>query len=90
MSTRAAGLGINLVGADTVVLFDSDWNPQVDLQAMDRCHRIGQESPVIVYRLCCDNTIEHVILTRAANKRNLERMVIQMGKFNNLKKIGVK
>ncbi|AJU35660.1 APG_G0017830.mRNA.1.CDS.1 [Saccharomyces cerevisiae] len=89
LSTRAAGLGINLVGADTVVLFDSDWNPQVDLQAMDRCHRIGQESPVIVYRLCCDNTIEHVILTRAANKRNLERMVIQMGKFNNLKKLAL-
>lgn len=56
---------------------------------MDRCHRIGQESPVIVYRLCCDNTIEHVILTRAANKRNLERMVIQMGKFNNLKKLAL-
>ncbi|CAI4061125.1 putative ATPase SKDI_06G1090 [Saccharomyces kudriavzevii IFO 1802] len=89
LSTRAAGLGINLVGADTVVLFDSDWNPQVDLQAMDRCHRIGQESPVIVYRLCCDNTIEHVILTRAANKRNLERMVIQMGRFNNLKKLAL-
>ena len=89
LSTRAAGLGINLVGADTVVLFDSDWNPQVDLQAMDRCHRIGQESPVIVYRLCCDNTIEHVILTRAANKRNLERMVIQMGKFNSLKKLAL-
>lgn len=89
LSTRAAGLGINLVGADTVVLFDSDWNPQVDLQAMDRCHRIGQETPVIVYRLCCDNTIEHVILTRAANKRNLERMVIQMGKFNNLKRLAL-
>ncbi|EJS43869.1 YFR038W [Saccharomyces arboricola H-6] len=89
LSTRAAGLGINLVGADTVVLFDSDWNPQVDLQAMDRCHRIGQETPVIVYRLCCDNTIEHVILTRAANKRNLERMVIQMGKFYNLKKLAL-
>lgn len=89
LSTRAAGLGINLVAADTVVLFDSDWNPQVDLQAMDRCHRIGQTKPVIVYRLCCDNTIEHVILTRAVNKRKLERMVIQMGRFNNLKKLAM-
>ncbi|CCK72746.1 putative ATPase KNAG_0L01260 [Huiozyma naganishii CBS 8797] len=89
LSTRAAGLGINLVAADTVVLFDSDWNPQVDLQAMDRCHRIGQDKPVIVYRFCCDNTIEHVILTRAANKRRLERLVIQMGKFNTLKKLAL-
>lgn len=87
LSTRAAGLGINLTAADTVVLFDSDWNPQVDLQAMDRCHRIGQDKPVIVYRFCCDNTIEHVILTRASNKRKLERMVIQMGSFNVLKKL---
>ena len=87
LSTRAAGLGINLTAADTVVLFDSDWNPQVDLQAMDRCHRIGQTKPVIIYRLCCDNTIEHVILTRASNKRKLERMVIQMGRFNTLKKL---
>ena len=89
LSTRAAGLGVNLVGADTVVLFDSDWNPQVDLQAMDRCHRIGQTKPVIVYRFCCDNTLEHVILTRAANKRKLERLVIQMGKFNTLKKLAL-
>ncbi|KAG0666960.1 putative ATPase [Maudiozyma exigua] len=87
LSTRAAGLGINLTAADTVVLFDSDWNPQVDLQAMDRCHRIGQDKPVIIYRFCCDNTIEHVILTRASNKRKLERMVIQMGSFNVLKKL---
>lgn len=87
LSTRAAGLGINLTAADTVVIFDSDWNPQVDLQAMDRCHRIGQNKPVIIYRLCCDNTIEHVILTRASNKRKLERMVIQMGRFNSLKKL---
>ncbi|EDO15396.1 hypothetical protein Kpol_1063p6 [Vanderwaltozyma polyspora DSM 70294] len=89
LSTRAAGLGINLIAADTVVLFDSDWNPQVDLQAMDRCYRIGQIKPVVVYRLCCDNTVEHVILTRAANKRKLEKMVIQMGRFNTLKKLAL-
>ncbi|GCE98015.1 putative ATPase [Zygosaccharomyces mellis] len=89
LSTRAAGLGINLAAADTVVLFDSDWNPQVDLQAMDRCHRIGQTKPVIVYRLCCDNTVEHVILTRATSKRRLEKLVIQMGQFNTLKKLAM-
>ncbi|CEP63488.1 putative ATPase LALA0_S08e03620g [Lachancea lanzarotensis] len=87
ISTRAGGLGINLTAADSVVLFDSDWNPQVDLQAMDRTHRIGQTAPVVVYRLCCDNTVEHVILTRASSKRRLEKMVIQMGKFSNLKRL---
>ncbi|KAM3165387.1 hypothetical protein ACU8KH_00189 [Lachancea thermotolerans] len=87
ISTRAGGLGINLTAADTVVLFDSDWNPQVDLQAMDRTHRIGQTKPVIVYRLCCDNTVEHVILTRAASKRKLEKMVIQLGNFGTLKRL---
>lgn len=89
LSTRAAGLGINLAAADTVVLFDSDWNPQVDLQAMDRCHRIGQQKSVIVYRLCCDNTVEHVILTRATSKRRLEKLVIQMGQFSTLKKLAL-
>ena len=89
LSTRAAGLGINLTSADTVVLFDSDWNPQVDLQAMDRCHRIGQDKPVIIYRLCCDNTVEHVVLTRASSKRNLEKLVIQMGRFNTLKRLAL-
>ncbi|SCU77894.1 LAME_0A02586g1_1 [Lachancea meyersii CBS 8951] len=87
ISTRAGGLGINLTAADSVVLFDSDWNPQVDLQAMDRTHRIGQTKPVVIYRFCCDNTVEHVILTRAASKRRLEKMVIQMGKFSNLKRL---
>ena len=89
LSTKAAGLGINLTSADTVVLFDSDWNPQVDLQAMDRCHRIGQDKPVIIYRLCCDNTVEHVVLTRASSKRNLEKLVIQMGRFNTLKRLAL-
>ncbi|SCV01648.1 LAMI_0G12816g1_1 [Lachancea mirantina] len=87
ISTRAGGLGINVSSADSVIIFDSDWNPQVDLQAMDRAHRIGQSKPVIVYRLCCDKTVEHVVLTRAAGKRNLEKMVIQMGNFTTLKKM---
>lgn len=89
LSTRAGGLGINLTAADSVVIFDSDWNPQVDLQAMDRTHRIGQDRPVVVYRLCCDNTVEHVILTRAVSKRKLEKLVIQMGKFNTLKRLAL-
>lgn len=54
---------------------------------MDRAHRIGQTKPVIVYRLYCDNTIENVIMTRAVNKRKLEKLVIKMGKFNTLKKL---
>lgn len=84
LSTRAGGLGINLTAADTVVLFDSDWNPQVDLQAMDRVHRIGQKKPVIVYRLVCANTIEEFLLAKADSKRRLEKLVIQLGDFHTL------
>ncbi len=58
LSTRAGGLGINLTAADTVVIYDSDWNPQMDLQAMDRAHRIGQKNMVNVYRLITENTVE--------------------------------
>ncbi|XP_050422479.1 lymphoid-specific helicase-like isoform X2 [Adelges cooleyi] len=83
ISTRAGGLGLNLTSADTVIIFDSDWNPQVDLQAQDRCHRMGQEKPVVVYRLCCKNTIDEKILTRATAKRKLEKIVIGSGTFNN-------
>jgi len=57
LSTRAGGLGINLTAADTVIIYDSDWNPQMDLQAMDRAHRIGQKNPVNVYRLITENTV---------------------------------
>ncbi|KAM4615503.1 lymphoid-specific helicase isoform 2-T2 [Polymixia lowei] len=76
LSTRAGGLGINLTAADTVIIFDSDWNPQADLQAQDRCHRIGQTKPVVVYRLVTANTIDQKILERASAKRKLEQMVI--------------
>lgn len=58
LSTRAGGLGINLTAADTVIIYDSDWNPQMDLQAMDRAHRIGQKNMVNVYRLITQDTIE--------------------------------
>ncbi|CAL1532750.1 unnamed protein product, partial [Lymnaea stagnalis] len=81
LSTRAGGLGINLIGADTVILYDSDWNPQCDLQAQDRCHRIGQTKPVVVYRFVAANTIDQKIIERASAKRKLEKMVIHKGKF---------
>ncbi|KAJ8022075.1 Lymphoid-specific helicase [Holothuria leucospilota] len=81
LSTRAGGLGINLTTADTVIIYDSDWNPQSDLQAMDRCHRIGQEKPVVVYRLVTAGTVDQKIVERAAAKRKLEKMVIHQGKF---------
>jgi chromodomain-helicase-DNA-binding protein 1 len=79
LSTRAGGLGINLMTADTVILFDSDWNPQADLQAMARAHRIGQQKSVSVYRLVSKDTIEEEILERARNKRMLEFITIQRG-----------
>ncbi|KAL8664149.1 MAG: hypothetical protein Q9168_007962, partial [Polycauliona sp. 1 TL-2023] len=81
LSTRAGGLGINLTAADTVILFDSDWNPQLDLQAQDRAHRIGQTRPVIVYRLATKGTVEQTLLERADGKRKLEKVVIQKEKF---------
>ena len=79
LSTRAGGLGINLMTADTVIIFDSDWNPQADLQAMARAHRIGQVKPVSVYRLVSKETIEEEILERARNKLMLEYLTIQQG-----------
>lgn len=85
ISTRAGGLGINLATADTVIFYDSDWNPQMDLQAQDRCHRIGQKNPVIIYRLITANTIESSLIGRANSKRLLEKLVIHKSKFKSLK-----
>ncbi|KKA03156.1 hypothetical protein D499_0C00390 [Hanseniaspora uvarum DSM 2768] len=79
LTTRAGGLGINLVTADTVVIYDSDWNPQADLQAMDRAHRIGQKKQVYVYRLITENAIEEKIIERAKQKLRLDQLVIQQG-----------
>jgi chromodomain-helicase-DNA-binding protein 1 len=79
LSTRAGGLGINLATADRVILFDSDWNPHPDVQAMARAHRIGQTKPVEVYRFVSENTIEEKMLTTARNKLMLEYLVIQTG-----------
>ena len=81
LSTRAGGLGINLASADTVVLYDSDWNPQVDLQAQDRAHRIGQTKPVTVYRFIAEGTIEEKIVERAEMKLHLDAVVIQQGRL---------
>ena len=83
LTTRAGGLGINLVTADTVVIYDSDWNPQADLQAMDRAHRIGQKKQVHVYRFITENAIEEKILERAKQKLRLDQLVIQQGLRNN-------
>ncbi|KAH8105154.1 SNF2-family ATP dependent chromatin remodeling factor snf21 [Cristinia sonorae] len=81
LSTRAGGLGLNLVAADTVIFYDQDWNPQMDLQAQDRAHRIGQTKPVLIFRLVTAHTIETKIMQRATEKRKLEALVIAKGKF---------
>jgi chromodomain-helicase-DNA-binding protein 1 len=79
LSTRAGGLGINLMTADTVIIFDSDWNPQADLQAMARAHRIGQKSHVMVYRFVSKDTVEEQVLERARKKMILEYAIISLG-----------
>ena len=85
LSTRAGGQGINLAAADTVLLFDSDWNPQQDLQAQDRAHRIGQTRPVIVYRFATKGTVEQMLLEKADSKRRLEKLVISKGRFKSMR-----
>ncbi len=80
LTTRAGGLGINLTSADIVILFDSDWNPQADLQAMDRAHRIGQTKQVVVYRFITEHAIEEKVLERAAQKLRLDQLIIQQGR----------
>ncbi|KAF3788946.1 PHOTOPERIOD-INDEPENDENT EARLY FLOWERING 1 protein [Nymphaea thermarum] len=82
LSTRSGGVGINLVGADTVIFYDSDWNPAMDQQAQDRCHRIGQTREVHIYRLVSVSTIEENILKKANQKRALDDLVIQSGSYN--------
>ena len=81
LSTRAGGLGINLATADTCIIFDSDWNPHQDSQAMDRCHRIGQTQPVAVYRLLTVNSVDIDMMEKQISKKKLERMAIVGGDF---------
>lgn len=84
LSTRAGGLGINLYTADTVVIYDSDWNPQVDLQAMDRAHRIGQKNIVMVYRLITESTVEEKIIERQKVKLKWDSLVLARGRISAL------
>ncbi len=81
LSSRSGGLGINLTGADTVIFYDLDWNPAMDKQCQDRCHRIGQTRDVHIYRFVSESTIEANILRKANQKRMLDDVVIQQGEF---------
>lgn len=82
LSTKAGGVGINLIAADTVIIFDSDWNPMNDLQAQSRCHRIGQKKSVQIYRLVTRNTYESEMFDRASRKLGLEHAVLGTASFN--------
>ncbi|GAB4813110.1 hypothetical protein N2152v2_000156 [Parachlorella kessleri] len=81
LSTRSGGVGMNLTGADNVIFYDSDWNPAMDAQAQDRCHRIGQTREVHIWRLVCEKTIEENILKKSDQKRQLDWLAIQSGGF---------
>jgi len=81
LSTRAGGLGINLYTADIVIIYDSDWNPQADLQAMDRAHRIGQKKQVRVFRLITEKSVEEKIVERAERKLFLDAVIVQQGRL---------
>ncbi|KAM7189260.1 chromatin structure-remodeling complex subunit snf21 [Rhypophila sp. PSN 637] len=83
LSTRAGGLGLNLQTADTVIIYDSDWNPHQDLQAQDRAHRIGQKNEVRILRLISSSSVEEKILERARFKLDMDGKVIQAGRFDN-------
>lgn len=84
LSTRAGGLGINLTAADTVIFYDSDWNPTVDQQAMDRAHRLGQTKQVTVYRLITRNSVEERMRQRAKQKDEIHKVVIAGGEFRQM------
>ncbi|KAG6830430.1 hypothetical protein H0H92_000733 [Tricholoma furcatifolium] len=81
-SSRSGGVGINLTGADTVVFYDSDFNPQMDKQCEDRAHRIGQIRDVHIYRFVSQHTVEEALLRKANQKRSLDDLVIQKGEFD--------
>lgn len=82
LSTRSGGLGVNLVAADTVIFYDTDWNPQMDRQAQDRAHRIGQTRPVLVFRLVTRDTAEERIVKRAFAKQQLSTLVMSGDQFS--------
>ncbi|EZG72217.1 DNA helicase [Gregarina niphandrodes] len=82
LSTRAGGLGLNLQAGDTVILFDSDWNPHADLQAQARAHRVGQKREVRVFRFVTDSPVEELILAKAQHKLSIDEQIIQAGMFS--------
>ena len=79
LSTKAGGLGINLATADTVIIYDMDWNPHNDIQALSRAHRIGQQNRVLIYRFVSRNTVEERITEVAKKKMMLTELVIHRG-----------
>ena len=81
LSTKAGGVGLNLTAADTVIFFDSDFNPQNDIQAAARAHRIGQQRPVKIFRLITKHSVEEIIIRRAAKKIELTDTIIEGGQF---------
>merc|ERR1712156_278409 len=81
LSTRAGGLGINLYTADTVIIYDSDWNPHNDIQALSRAHRIGQKNKVMIYRFVTKNSVEERVTQVAKKKMMLTHLVVQPGMF---------
>ncbi|XP_077573754.1 chromodomain-helicase-DNA-binding protein 1-like [Stigmatopora nigra] len=86
LSTKAGGVGMNLTSADTVIFMDSDFNPQNDLQAAARCHRIGQHRPVKVVRLLARDTVEDIMYSRAVSKLELTNAVMEEGRFSLLER----
>ncbi|XP_050675614.1 chromodomain-helicase-DNA-binding protein 7-like [Leptidea sinapis] len=90
LCTKAGGLGINLTAADTVIIYDSDWNPQNDLQAQARCHRIGQLKMVKIYRLICRNTYEREMFDKASLKLGLDKAILQSMNTSQGKETGLK
>lgn len=90
LCTKAGGLGINLTAADTVIIYDSDWNPQNDLQAQARCHRIGQQKMVKIYRLICRNTYEREMFDKASMKLGLDKAILQSMNTQGGKETGLK
>ncbi|KJP89601.1 hypothetical protein AK88_00812 [Plasmodium fragile] len=83
-STRSGSIGINLTAANVVIFYDTDWNPSIDKQAMDRCHRIGQTKDVHVFRFVSEYTVEENIWKKQLQKRKLDTICISMGNFSNL------
>lgn len=86
LSTKAGGVGINLIGASRLILVDSDWNPSHDLQAMARIHRDGQKRPVFIYRLLTSGTIDEKIFQRAITKMGLSESLIGQGAGSDVSK----